>query len=246
MSNPYFHFRKFTVRQERCAMKVCTDASLFGAWLAGRGLSIRRALDAGTGTGLLSLMLAQKSSAYIDAIEIDREASKQAAENFQASPWGERLNAVNISVQEYTASFPGKPLYDLIFSNPPFFSNDLKSPDSRKNLALHSAALSIGELVECAAQMLMPDGVFALIIPWQRSAFVEAEAVKNDFWLREKVNVRQTPQHTFFRTMYLFCRIPGPAASGSEMTLREDNQKYTPEFSELMQDYYMVPDNALR
>ncbi|MBA4166660.1 MAG: methyltransferase, partial [Chitinophagaceae bacterium] len=151
MPNSYFRFRRFTVWQDRCAMKVCTDACLFGAWLANEVHDAVHVLDIGTGTGLLSLMFAQNSSASVNALEIDKDASVQAAENFNSSPWAYRLKVIDKSVQDYTAAFPGTSLYDLVFSNPPFYSNDLKSSDSRRNLAQHSEALSLEELVYCTS-----------------------------------------------------------------------------------------------
>jgi tRNA1Val (adenine37-N6)-methyltransferase len=246
MSNTYFRFRQFTVRQEKCAMKVCTDACLFGAWLAKKVTNANRMLDIGAGTGLLSLMMAQNTQAIIDAVEIDPDASAQAVDNFNASPWAGRLTVINSSAQEYAASIPDEPLYDLIFSNPPFYSNDLKSPDPKRNIALHSDALTLEELAGCAGKMLRSDGFFALIVPSHRSAFAEKIAGENGFHLSAKSQVRQTEQHTFFRTMYLFCKAPQNRTSTSEIVIKDNNQKYSQEFSTMMEDYYLVPDNAVR
>jgi tRNA1Val (adenine37-N6)-methyltransferase len=243
MSNGYFRFTQFTVWQDKCAMKVCTDACLFGAWTANRIKSTRRMLDIGAGTGLLSLMAAQKSTGPIDAVEIDTVASVQAGENFQRSPWPERLSVINASVQQYADTFKGQ--YDLIFSNPPFFSKDLKSPDGKRNLAFHSEALSLEELFHAAQKMLAPKGLFSLIVPYHRAPFIEKIGEEEGFYVLEKVNVRQTVRHSYFRTMYLFCRMPEADAAVSEITIKNEHHQYTPEFSEIMKDYYLVPDNAL-
>jgi len=200
-------------------------------------------LDIGAGTGMLSLMAAQKSAALIDAVEIDTAASAQAGENFRRSPWPDRLTVINASVQEYANTFMGQ--YDLIFSNPPFFSNDLKSFDGKRNLAFHSEALSLEELFHAAQKMLAPEGLFSLIVPYHRAPFIEKIGEEEGFSVLEKVNVRQTVRHSYFRTMYLFCRMPTGVTVISEITIKNDNQKYTPEFSEIMKDYYLVPDNAL-
>src|SRR6476620_3970566 len=139
MSNTYFRFRQFTVHQERTAMKVCTDACLFGAWVASeiRNEDLERVLDIGAGTGLLSLMIAQNSDAVIDAVEIDDHAYSQVVDNFSSSPWNDRLRVHHCSVQQFE---PGCK-YDLVISNPPFYEHSLRSPDSKKNMAMHSTHL---------------------------------------------------------------------------------------------------------
>jgi tRNA1Val (adenine37-N6)-methyltransferase len=245
MSNSFFRFREFVVCQDKCAMKVCTDASLFGAWLAGKVSDCRKMLDIGTGTGLLSLMVAQKSTGTIDAVEIDGDAASQAEANFGGSPWADRLQVVNKPIQEYWIGSPGGS-YDLIFSNPPFFGNDLKSPDSRKSLALHGAGLNFEDLTECVRHLLAPGGLFSVLIPYHRSEEFERLALQKGLYMADKINVRQTPQHTYFRTMYLFCNKPPKVFAASEVVIKGDDHKYTREFSGLMEDYYLLPDNALR
>ena len=136
MPNPFFRFKQFTVYHDRCAMKVGTDGVLLGAWT---NLSqSRRILDIGTGTGLIALMMAQRvPEVPITAIDIDAEAVNQANENFSASPWNNRLEAVLQDVCTYTE----KNSFDTIVSNPPYFINSLKCPDNQRTTARHTDTL---------------------------------------------------------------------------------------------------------
>jgi tRNA1Val (adenine37-N6)-methyltransferase len=252
MANSYFHFKQFTVQQEHCAMKVCTDACLFGSLLptsSGGGGTIKHVLDIGAGTGLLSLMYAQKNNdAVIDAVEIDETAAMQAKQNFEASPWKERLEVHNCSIQEFQfhqnqstdglINLSTNQQYNLIISNPPFFDNDLKSNDNKRNLALHSAELSLELLVDNIKRLLKEDGSFAVLLPYHRSNYFEQLAIERNYFLLEKVLVKQTPRHSYFRSMLLFGRSK-TIATQKEIIIRKDDGHYTAEFIELLKDYYL-------
>src|SRR5574344_2567439 len=134
MSNSYFRFKQFSVFQERCAMKVGTDGVLLGAWA--KVDAANRILDIGTGTGLVALMLAQRSTAMITAVEIDEEAAIQAEENFCQSPWANRFEVVNSDITSYETDA----LFDVIVSNPPYFVDSLQCPDGQRSLARHLSA----------------------------------------------------------------------------------------------------------
>lgn len=155
-----FRFKQFAVRQDRCPMKVGTDGVLLGAWAEVRP-GDRRMLDVGTGTGLIALMLAQRSAAWITAVDIDVECATQAAENFAASPWADRLDAVSVAVQRYDPVEK----FDLIVSNPPYYVDSLLSPDEGRNTARHAAGLPFGELAAAVVRLLAPGGRFALVLP---------------------------------------------------------------------------------
>jgi len=217
-------------------MKVCTDACLFGAWLAKTSLPKETtALDIGTGTGLLSLMMAQAFPAMmIDAIELDEAAAVQAAENFSSSPWKERLHLIQADVKEYIFSKK----YSFIFSNPPFFENDLQGPDEKRNIALHGDALDFGGLIVAVKNNLADDGIFAVLLPWHRSEYFEKLCLSDGFYLKEKMLVKQTPAHSFFRAMLLFSAKP-LIATISEITIRDEKNEYSPAFAELLRDYYL-------
>lgn len=232
MSNAYFSFKQFIIQQDRCAMKVCTDACLFGAWV-GRKITEGRGLDIGAGTGLLSLMLVQQTALQIDAIEMDKEAAEQALENFEASPWKERLLLIEGDARLVHLGRK----YDLIISNPPFFNNDLKSDNTQRNLALHSKELSFSELMAVIKQHLAPGGKFAVLLPYHRKNEFEKIALREEFAPEEIVLVRQTPAHAYFRVMFLFSTVP-VSTNQSVITIREGEQ-YSAAFTDLLKAYYL-------
>lgn len=218
-------------------MKVCTDACLFGAWISkivGRWqMKDGRVLDIGTGTGLLSLMLAQQTGLQIDAIEMDTDAAAQAFENFEASVWKERLQVIEGDAKLVHLGRK----YDLIISNPPFFDNDLKSVDALRNLALHSRELSLSELLIVIKKHLADDGKFAVLLPWHRKEEFEKMSLGEGFYLEETVAVKQTSKHPFFRVMFLFSATP-VTATQQTITIREGDQ-YSAAFTGLLKEYYL-------
>ncbi|CAN5833385.1 methyltransferase [soil metagenome] len=247
MPNNYFQFKQFKVYQEHCAMKVCTDACLFGSLLptsSGGGGAIKHVLDIGAGTGLLSLMYAQKNTnAIIDAVEIDEAAAMEAAQNFAASPWKEKLHVCHTSVQQFlpvrqAGNQSTNQLYDLILSNPPFFENDLRSDDNKRNLALHSTELCLKDLLTNISRLLKEDGSFAVLLPYHRSEYFEQLAITIKYFLLEKVVVRQTPKHPYFRSMMQFGRS-NTIAKEKEIIIRQEDGQYTAEFIDLLKDYYL-------
>ena len=165
MANPYFQFKKFTIRHDKCAMKVGTDAVLLGAWAD--ITACKNILDIGTGTGIIALMLAQRCFANIDAIDIDTDAYSQAKENVAASPFAERINVIHASCSEYTGSC-AREKYDLIVSNPPYFINSLKCPDNKRSVARHTDSLSLFELIDDSCSLLSLSGRIALVLPYEQ------------------------------------------------------------------------------
>ena len=239
MPNDYFQFKQFIVKQGACAMKVTTDACLFGAWVAAtinqQLPSVNRLLDIGTGTGLLSLMLVQKCNAQIDAVEIDKPTAIQAQQNFVASPWNVRLQVYNTSIQQLNPSHHQN--YNFIIANPPFFDNDLKSNDTKRNLALHGASLSLEELLTAIQKLLVNDGEFAILLPYHRTDYFIEIATKKGFHLHMKNLVKQTPHHTYFRAMLWF----GYKAKKMQQTeiIIKEKSVYSSVFAALLKDYYL-------
>jgi tRNA1Val (adenine37-N6)-methyltransferase len=238
MPNNYFQFKHFLIKQDKCAMKVCTDACLFGAWSANRlPLTANHLLDIGAGTGLLSLMYAQKNSAtIIDAVEIDEAAEEQAKENFNNSPWKERLNIHHTSIQQFANSTNKK--YDVIICNPPFFENDLKSENRKRNLALHSDALSLEELILVVDALMKDNGSFFCLLPFHRTKYLEELLLKYKLSVKEKIFVKQTPTHNYFRTMFRVDRF-AKVFTQSEIIIMDEKNEYSKGFRELLMDYYL-------
>jgi len=236
MANSYFQFKQFTVNQEKATMKVCTDACLFGAWIAEKihnTQGITNILDVGTGTGLLSLMLAQKSSAFIDAVEIETEAAEQARENFTASAFKERIKVIEGDIR----NLEFKKVYELIISNPPFYENDLKSNNQKKNYALHSKTLRFDALISKTVTLLDPAGTFAVLLPYHRTqAFLDA-AIPYNLYSKEQVSIRQTEKHPYFRSILCLSKNESET-SKSEIIIKKEEQ-YSCEFVALLKDYYL-------
>ena len=220
-------------------MKVTTDACLFGAWTAekvkGEMLEVKTVLDIGTGTGLLSLMLAQKVNASIDAIEMDKDAFEQAKENIAAAPEKDRINIHYADVREFL--FPSH--YDIILSNPPFYENELRSPDAKKNTA-HHEGLALNELLEIIKKNLSPAGRFYLLLPYKRNSEIDKLVDSTGLSITQKSLVRQSVNHDHFRIM-----IEGEHTKEKkemiidEISIRDDKGQYTDKFIDLLKDYYL-------
>lgn len=238
MSNSYFQFKQFTVHQDRCAMKVTTDSCLFGAWVAEELASEKTGqtslIDIGAGTGLLSLMTAQKSDAAIDAVEIDNAAYGQAKENISASSWKGRIQLFNSDIKKF--NFQKK--YDFIISNPPFYENELQSPGKEKNTAHHSADLSLNVLFEIIKNNLSANGSFFLLLPYKREQEINDLLKKNDLYVSKKTLVRQTTNHDYFRIL-LKGNLYNTEKVTNELSIRDTNQEYTTAFIQLLKDYYL-------
>jgi tRNA1Val (adenine37-N6)-methyltransferase len=250
MSNSYFQFKQFTIHQDRCAMKVCTDACLFGAWVSRKEPAMAsdadsalhkaparlpRMLDIGSGTGLLMLMLAQRQDGLVHGIELDPGAFGQSRENIAASPWAEQLQVFQGDARQF--AFPGK--YDLIISNPPFFEDDLPAATETKNLARHSQALKLSELMAVIESNLESAGYFGILLPYRRTEYFLELAAGRGFYLQEQLNMIQQPGADPFRSILHFSRMKISRASATGLVIRKEDGSYTEEFVELMKDYYL-------
>jgi tRNA1Val (adenine37-N6)-methyltransferase len=239
VSNNFFQFKQFKIEQEHCAMKVCTDACLFGAWIVERLKSHAytkqiNVLDIGTGTGLLSLMIAQEIDCSIDAVEIDPAAARQASSNFLEANFASPITIFESDVKDVETS----QVYDGIFSNPPFFENDLKSPDAKRNKALHSETLNLTELIQVIDKHLSLDGITAILLPYHRKEEMIKLAVDRTLFLYANADIKQSSTHTFFRTFLAFSRKKQTPLS--EEIIIQDNRVYSDRFIALLQNYYLA------
>lgn len=234
-SNPYFQFKRFTIRQERCAMKVGTDGVLLGAWCD--VASAASVLDIGAGTGLIALMAAQRSSAEVVAVELDESAASQAAENVADSPWMDRVSVVCASVQRYAAQCGRQ--FDRIVSNPPYFQDSLKSPKEERSLARHTDSLSYGELVTAVTALLKPTGRFSVIVP--TSEFADMERVTSEAGLRcvRRTDVLPTPTSASKRVLAEFSFVEAECLR-DELVIEEGGRHiYSEAYKKLTSEFYL-------
>lgn len=235
MPNPYFSFKQFTVYHHLCAMKVGIDGVLLGAWAdAAQASSV---LDIGTGSGLIALMIAQRTNAQITAIDIDSDAVKQATENFRNSPWAERLSAQKMSVQEYADCSLQK--FDLIVSNPPFFINSLKAPDAQRNTARHTDTLTHTELINCSEKILSNTGKICLILPVNEGYDCVNYAQTQGLYCNKIISVYPKPGAEVKRLLIELGREKLPCHN-AELTIETDTRhEYSAEFIQLAKEYYL-------
>jgi tRNA1Val (adenine37-N6)-methyltransferase len=239
MPNAWFQFKQFTVHQDRCAMKVTTDACLFGAWVAQRAAAAASPLqvfDIGAGTGLLTLMLAQAwRSARFTAVELDPAAAQQAGDNAACSPFADRITVQQADIRSYAAP----QTYDLVVSNPPFHEQQLASPQAGRRQAHHDDTLTLSELLAASQRLVDPAGQLALLMPYYRKDEVLQQAAAAGFHAHQVCDVQQTPRHGCFRTMLLLGRQPAEAPVTEKLVITESAQAYSAEFVTLLRDYYL-------
>jgi tRNA1Val (adenine37-N6)-methyltransferase len=231
-----FSFKQFSVNQERCAMKIGTDGVLLGAWtpLINNPNAI---LDIGAGTGVLSLMLAQRSNAaQIDAIEIDEDAYEQCVENFETSHWGDRLFCFHAGLDEFVDEPEDE--YDIIISNPPFYAEDFKTDDSQRDMARFQDAMPFEELIEAAALLLSDNGIFSVIIPFKEEAKFVSMCKELDLFPLQITRVKGTPTSDIKRSLLAFTRIEQTPLI-DELTIEISRHQYTSEYIELTKEFYL-------
>lgn len=228
-----FTFKQFSIKQDRCAMKVGTDGVLLGAWANGG----QHILDIGTGTGVIALMMAQRyPQARVDGVEIDADAAEQASVNITASPFADRVMVHPIALQQFCPQMS----YDAIVANPPFFLNSLRNPDKGRAMARHADSLPFRDLVHFAAKWLTADGELSVIVPVEVLESFTAEAYLSGFRMCRKVMVKTTPRKPFKRCLISFSKGGKATATRTEeQTLLNPDGSCSEWYQLLTKDFYL-------
>jgi tRNA1Val (adenine37-N6)-methyltransferase len=238
MSKP-FQFKQFTIHQDKTAMKVGTDGVLLGAWCS-LEYDTESILDIGSGTGLIALMLAQRSDAEtIDAVELDEHAYEQTVENFEQSDWGDRLFCYHSSFQEFAEEMTEEEeRYDLIVSNPPFYTDTFETEDTARNKARFTSSLSFESLIEGVNFLLSPVGRFAVVIPFkEEQAFVKL-AARAQLFASRICRVKGSKTTEVKRSLLEFSRKESKVVE-EELVIEISRHQYTEKYKELTRDFYL-------
>lgn len=230
MSNSYFDFRQFRIEQDRCAMKVGTDGVLLGAWAGIATTTKPTVLDVGTGTGIVALMMAQRFvEANVTAIDIDAPSAAQASQNVAASPFAKRITVENISLQSLTNG----QMYNAIVCNPPFFYNSLPCPDPQRTTARHAISLTANDIAHHSARLLAPNGQLSVILPYEQSALMEAEASFAGLLLCRRCAVKTSEHKPPSRILMAFTNIPCASIEDTSITIGDAT------YQQLTTDFYL-------
>lgn len=232
-----FNFKQFSVEQDRTAMKIGTDGVLLGAWspIPENCYSV---LDIGTGTGIIALMVAQRSTAeQIDALEIEEDAYEQATENFEKSPWGDRLFCFHAGLDELIDEPEDE--YDLIISNPPFYTENYKTEDEQRDLARFEDAMPFEMLIEAADLLLSEDGIFSVIIPFKEEEHFLALAKESELYPIKITRVKGTTTSEIKRSLLAFQRFSTTEIKIDELILEIERHIYTEDYIALTKDFYL-------
>lgn len=234
--NKPFQFKEFSVNQDRCAMKIGTDSVLLGSWtsIESQPFSV---LDIGAGTGILSLMLAQRSDAQmIEALEIDDLAYEQCVDNFEQSPWNDRLFCYHASLEEFAEEIDDT--YDLILCNPPFYSEDYKTSNSQRDLARFQDAMPFNQLIESVGALLSKQGVFSAIIPFSEEEKFISLTSKAGLFPKRITRVKGSPNSKIKRSLLEFSYQKSQIET-SELVIETSRHQYTQDYINLTKDFYL-------
>lgn len=235
MSNQYFQFKQFSINQDRCAMKVSTDACIQGAWTPIAD-NVTQVLDIGTGTGLLSLMLAQRNNdIQIDAIELDADAAAQASENINASPWADMINIIHGDVTQH--AFIKQ--YDMVICNPPFFNNSLLGDDAPRNNVRHTISLSYEALLASLQAVLKPTGYAAILLPAAEHDVLQHLLLKNGWGITKLLQVHPKETGGYNRVVSLCSKVAPIETTVEKLQIYKQGGGYTEVFTQLLQPFYL-------
>ncbi len=234
MGNSYFSFKQFTINQHNCAMKVTTDACLFGAWANSKIQSTEPLLDIGAGTGLLSLMLSQNRSVQVDAIEIESSCHGQLCLNIDGSPFNSSINPILGDIKDWETDRP----YQTIVSNPPFYEKQLRSEQASVNLARHADGLTLHSLFFHAKRLMSSQGFFYILMPFYRKAECLEMASQFELFPASIADVKQSPFHDPFRVMIQFSARTDNTEIET-IIIKKNASDYADAFKLLLEQYYV-------
>lgn len=235
MANQYFRFKKFTVYQELAPFKVGTDGVLIGAWADLQQAS--HILDIGTGTGLIALMAAQRSSAFITAIEPNILAFRQATQNIEQSIFNERMKVYNLDLQEFSTSNSSK--FNHIISNPPYFNNAIPNQSQDLSHARHTTKLDYPTLIQGVDNLLTIDGIFSAILPYPEAEGFIQMAINNRLFPERICRVYPTPDKSANRWLMAFRRFESETEYGDLIIEKYGRHQYSEEYMQLTRDFYL-------
>lgn len=236
MPNDVFEFKKFKIKQDKCAMKVGTDAVLLGAWVVPNGS--KNILDIGTGTGVIAMMLAQKSNAEIIAIDIDQESTAQAKINVSESNFKSQIIVIHSSFQDLANT--GHQKFDLIVTNPPYFIDSFKNPSDRSTLARHTDSLSFEDLLNGVKKLLTEKGKFCLILPKNEAVLFRKMAESKGLYLSKLLRIRTRAEKDSEKRHLMQFEFKETEFSESTLVIEGDSHRnYTQEYKDFTKDYYL-------
>lgn len=236
MANTHFQFKQFRIEQDRCAMKVCTDACILGAYTIAPSIATHM-LDIGTGTGLLSLMLAQRyPQLHIDAVELEPAAFQQAAHNVLQSPWSSNIRLHHTAIQ----SFNSTNTFQLIVCNPPFYPAHLRSDNQQKNQAHHHESLSFPELATAIKRLLAPSGLCSMLLPPRQAEEFSLLAEKAGLFVQHELLIQERARDQAHRSIRFYSHIHKKSPSFDRLIIRDEEGGYSSRFQELLHPYYLI------
>jgi tRNA1Val (adenine37-N6)-methyltransferase len=233
MANDYFQFKQFTIQQDRCAFKVGTDGVILGA--AADVTGVKTIVDIGAGTGLISLMLAQRCDARIVAVEPDFESFGQLKENISSGKWPDRIEAVNKSLQDYSPAYK----FDLVVTNPPYFTDSLKNPDPRKANARHTGSLGFTDLLNGASMLMADEGTFSVIMPYAEGNVMIALAADFGLLCNDILKIRPLQTSEIRRLVLSFSRKKIKTRERFLTIEHGRRHEFTQEYIDLTKEFYL-------
>ena len=231
-----FQFKKFGLNDSKCAMKIGTDGVLLGAWASVEGN--QNILDIGSGSGLISLMMAQRSNANICGIEIDEDAAKQSIENIKCSPWSNRITIINSDFIDWAITNNVVPKYDHIISNPPFFDNGPIAPNTSRALARHCKSLDYNQLLNRSKELLTDDGKISVISPIERENDIIFYSTIEHFFISRVTYVYSKEGGKATRSLWEFSKTKC-STQYSSIAIRNCNNNYSQDYINLTNEFYL-------